>query len=192
MVSAAEFELKVGSVVLPRHRLSVADFHRLDRAGVLGEDDRVELVEGELIDMTPIGSRHAATVARLVQLFSRIVGTDAVVWPQNPLRLNEQTEVLPDVALLRPRDDFYASANPGPDDVLLVVEVADTSAAYDRQVKVPLYARHRIPEVWLLDLRAGIEVYCEPVDAGYRVVRHPASDAVLVPTGLPGVRVPMA
>lgn len=134
-----------------RHLISVDAFHRMGEAGILGRDDRVELIDGEIIDMSPIGALHAAIVARLASYFSQRVGDKAVVWCQNPLRLDDISEPEPDIAILRPRADFYTTAHPGPADVLLVIEVADTSLAYDLGTKVPLYARHGIPEVWVID-----------------------------------------
>ena len=155
----------------PARRLfTVDEFHRMAEAGILGEDDRVELIEGELIEMAPIGSRHAACVNRLVKLLS---ATEPLLLSvQNPVSLGPRTEVQPDVALLRPRDDYYASAHPGPRDVLLVIEVADTSADTDRTVKVPLYAKAGVPEVWLVDLVAGrIEVFRRPSSGAYAEAR---------------------
>jgi Uma2 family endonuclease len=134
-----------------RHLISVDAFHRMGEMGILGPVDRVELIEGEIIDMSPIGVLHAAIVARLASYFSQRLGGAAVVWCQNPLRMDDINEPEPDIAVLRPRPDFYTTAHPGPADVLLVIEVADTSLAYDLGTKVPLYARHGIPEVWVID-----------------------------------------
>ena len=134
-----------------RHVITVAAFHRMGEAGILGPAERVELIDGEIIDMSPIGALHAAIVARLTMLFSRELGGTAVVWCQNPLRLDDVSEPEPDIVILRPRADFYATAHPGPADALLVIEVSDTSLAYDLDVKVPLYARHGIPEIWVID-----------------------------------------
>lgn len=144
------------------------------RAGILSEDDRVELIEGEIITMSPIGSRHAACVKRLNQLLSQGVAQHAfLVSVQDPTRLSERSEPQPDLALLRPHPDFYAQAHPGPQDVLLVIEVAEASADYDRQVKVPLYARAGIVEAWLVDLAGeSIEVYRQPSATGYGQVRQ--------------------
>ncbi len=151
-----------------RHRLTVEDFHRLAESGILGEDDRVELIGGELIDMTPIGSRHAAAVDHLVEaLILRLQGS-CQVHTQNPVRLGEDNEPQPDVAVLRRRDHGYASRLPAAEDVLLVVEVADSSLAFDRDVKLPLYARFGIPEAWLVDLEGGrIEVHSAPDGGEY-------------------------
>ena len=161
------------AVQLLRRSFTVAEYHRMAEAGILREDDRVELVEGEIVQMTPIGSRHAACVMRLVQLLSRQLGQGVLVNVQNPIRLGEYSEPQPDVTLLRFRPDFYAQSHPGPTDVLLAVEVAETSAVYDRDVKLPLYARAGIPEVWLVDLSAeGMEVHRDPTAQGYRQVRR--------------------
>lgn len=137
----------------PRHHgFNRMDYHRMAEAGILGEDDRVELIEGEIIDMTPIGSRHAGAVARVQTALQEAVGGQALVWVQNPVALGANSEPQPDLALLRPRHDFYAESLPQPGDVLLLIEVSDRSLAYDRDVKLPLYAAHGIPEVWLVDL----------------------------------------
>ncbi len=167
----------------PARRLfTVDEFHRMAEAGILGEDDRVELIEGELIEMTPIGSRHAACVNRLVKLLSS--PDPYLLSVQNPVSLSPRTELQPDIALLKPRPDYYASAHPGPNDVVLIIEVADTSAAADREVKLHLYARAGVPEVWLVDLPRGIiEVYQDPGGAAYRIARtlHPNDPALPVP-----------
>ncbi len=171
-----------------RHRWTVADYHRLAEAGILGEDDRVELIEGELYEMAPIGSRHAGAVSYLNRILQQAAGNRGIVSPQNPIRLGERSEPQPDLALLRPRADWYRKDHPGPDDVLLVVEVADATAAWDREVKLPLYARHGIPEAWLVDLEAGrLEIHREPGPEGYRrIQRLPLAEARAVrPAALP-------
>jgi Uma2 family endonuclease len=148
----------------------VDDYYRMVEVGLLREDERVELIEGEVIRMSPIGSRHAACVARLTKLFSRLAGESAIVWVQNPVRLDDFSEPQPDVALLKPRADFYANAHPTPADVLLIVEVSDTTIGYDRQVKVPLYARAGVPEVWVIDLaNETVETYAQPREGAYSV-----------------------
>lgn len=142
-------------------------------AGLLGVDDRVELVEGEIIDMAPIGSRHAACVDRLTRLFVSRLGERAIVRVQSPVRMGDLSEPQPDVAVLAPRGDFYAGAHPGPDDVVLVVEVADTTLGWDRGVKVPLYARAGVAEVWVVDVGAGVvEVSRRPGPEGYGELRR--------------------
>ena len=152
-----------------RHRLTVSDFHRMGEAGIFAAGDRVELIDGEVIDMSPIGALHAAIVALLTAFLCRSVGSGVIVWCQNPIRLDDSSEPEPDIALLRPRADGYMSAHPGPEDVLVVIEVADTSLAYDLGVKVPLYARHGIPEAWVIDAATRqTRVFREPSAEGYR------------------------
>lgn len=134
-----------------RHRITVADFRRMGEVGILGPDDRVELIAGEIIDMSPIGSLHAALVDLLAGVFHRHCDSRAIVRVQNPLALDDSSQPQPDMAILRSRADFYAAAHPGPADVLLVVEVADTTLPFDLGVKVPLYAAAGIREVWVID-----------------------------------------
>lgn len=177
------------TVEIRRHRFSVKDFHRLGEVGVLKEDERVELIDGEIVCMTPIGSAHAACVKRLVRLFTLAAGERAIVGVQDPITLGPETEPQPDLVLLRPRSDFYASGHPGPEDVWLVVEVADTSLVFDRTVKVPLYGKAGIPEVWLVDLLAQrIEVYRRPSEAGYGEVHYLARGDRLTCQTLPEVK----
>ena len=156
-----------------RHRFTVDEYHRMGEAGIFTEGDRVELVDGEILGMTPIGSLHAACVDRLNRLLVLSAGEQASVRVQSPISLGPDSEPQPDLTLLRPRHDFYASAHPRPGDVLLVVEVADTTLAFDRAVKVPLCARAGIPEVWLVDLAGeAVEVYRRPTGDQYAEVRR--------------------
>lgn len=152
-----------------RHRWTVKEYLKLVDSGVFSEDDRIELIEGELIDMAPIGDRHASLVNRLSNDLTYRLYRQLVVATQNPIMLDEYSDPKPDICLLRWREDFYQGKRPEPEDVLLVVEVADTTVRYDREVKVPLYARFWIPEVWLVDLPGRrVEVYREPVGGSYR------------------------
>lgn len=179
MATAAEDLVK-------RHRLTVSDYHRMGEAGILNEDARVELIEGEIIDMAPIGSRHAGTVSQLSRLLERAVGDAAIVWSQNPFVLSDHSEPQPDVALLRPRSDFYKSSHPRRGDILLVIEVAESSLRYDRDVKIPLYARHGIPEVWLVDLEhSELSLYRKPGKGGYQDVVKLTSPSAVAPSLLP-------
>ncbi len=151
-----------------RRRFTTEDYHRMLEAGILTADDRVELIEGEIVQMSPMGHRHAACVRRLNHLFSSRLAGRVLVDVQLPLDLDERSEPQPDLALLQPRTDFYAGRPPTPGDTLLVVEVSDATLAHDRGVKVPLYARAGVPEVWLVDLTTdSIEVYRRPTRAGY-------------------------
>lgn len=174
------------------HRFTVADFHRLAEVEFFGEDERIELVEGRLIDMAPIGSGHASLVAYLTTLLARGIGDRAILYPQNPLQLGEDSEVYPDLTLLRPREDRYAKSNPTAADVFLVVEVAQSSLRHDRDTKLPLYARHGVPEAWLFDLdRRRATVYREPGSEGYRLAWQPPLGETLSPLALPEARVPL-
>lgn len=159
-----------------RHAYSVDDYYRMAEAGILRPGGRVELIEGEIIDMAPIGSRHAAAVNRIGNILKLSIGTKAIVAIQNPVRLDGYSEPQPDIALLRPRDDFYATAHPGPGDVLLIVEVADSTLRFDRDTKLPLYARHGIPEVWLVDIdNAQFTIHRDPQAQGYAQTQTPLS-----------------
>jgi len=168
-----------------RHRFSVADYHRMGETGILGEDDRVELLDGEIVEMTPIGSPHGGRVKRLNYLLTRAVGEHAIVAAQDPVVLDERSEPEPDIALLRPRADFYTDSHPRPEDVLLLIEVADLSLEKDRRVKVPLYARHGIPETWIADtVHRCVRRFAEPEDGTY----HKQEELDLSrPTPLPGL-----
>ncbi|MBO9352253.1 MAG: Uma2 family endonuclease [Thermomicrobium sp.] len=152
-----------------RHRFTVDDLERMVRSGILLEDARVELIEGELYDMNPIGWAHQACVNWLTERFATALAGRAIVQPQGPIRLNAQTLPQPDLALLHPRPDYYRHTGPTPADVFLLVEVSDTTLVYDRDVKLPLYARADIPEVWLIDLPGQrVLVFREPVGDRYR------------------------
>ena len=176
----------------PRRLLTVDEYHRMGEAGILTEDDRVELIEGELVEMAPIGSEHVAATNSLTRLLVLAVGDRGIVSVGNPVRLNRHSEPQPDFAVLRPRDD-YRTTLPRPEDTMLAVEVANTSLEYDRKVKLALYARSGIPEVWIVNLAAEeVEVYRSPVADGYTsVARAGRSDALTI-TAIPGVLIPVA
>lgn len=147
-----------------RHRLSADDFLRMARSGILDEDDRIELIEGDLIDMAPIGSEHAGLVYWLSQRLTLAIGDAAIVGAQNPLYLDIHSQPQPDVLVLRTQQDYYRKAHPRAEDVLLLIEIADTTVRFDRTVKIPLYARHGVAEVWLVDVaQRSVEVYREPL-----------------------------
>ena len=161
------------SLQIARRAFTVAEYYRMGEAGILTEDDRVELLEGEIVKMRPIGSHHAACVNRAKTLFNQRVGQRFIVSVQNPIRLDDFSEPQPDIALLRTREDFYARTHPTPGDVLLIIEIADTSVAFDREVKVPLYARASISEVWIVNLADDlIEVFSEPANGEYQSKRR--------------------
>lgn len=165
---------------------TVADYHRMAETGILRPDARVELLDGQVVEMSPIGSRHAGCVNRLTRLLTQALGDRATVAIQNPAVLDDFSEPQPDVAVMKFRSDGYAARHPSPDDVLLLIEVMVSSADFDRDVKTPLYARAGIREVWLVDLEAAaIEVYREPGPEGYAVVRRGARGDALTPATLP-------
>ncbi len=159
-------------------------------AGVLRPEDRVELIEGEILPMVPMGSAHAACIRKLNNCLSAQIQGEAILSIQCPLRLGERSEPEPDVLLLAPREDFYESAHPTASDVLLLIEVGDTSIAFDREIKIPLYARHGVPEVWLIDLSARrIEVYRSPGKSGYRRRRIIEAQGELRALRIPRLRI---
>ena len=154
---------------IARRRFTVEEYYRMAEAGILGPGDRVELIGGEIVEKMAISPRHAACVDALARLLQRALGDRAVIRVQNPVRLGRHDEPEPDVAVLRPPLAQYRDRHPGPGDVLLIVGVADTSLAYDRDVKLPLYARVGIPEAWLVDLDGNaIDVHRTPTLRGYR------------------------
>lgn len=170
-------------LVPTRHKLNVDEYHRMAETGILGVNDRVELIDGELIDMAPVGQDHAATVNGLTRVLVMACGDRAIVSVQNSVRLSRFTEPQPDVVLLRPRADNYRTgAFPGPADVLLLVEVADSTLRYDLGVKLPLYARAGIAEVWIVDLhRRVVDVHRAPAEDGYATVEtFAAGDTVVL------------
>ena len=169
-----------------RRLFTTDEFHRMAETGILAEDDRLELIEGEIVRMSPIGSRHAACVDRLNALFTARLGKRAIVRVQNPIVINRRSESQPDLTILKARADFYATKHPGPSDALLVVEVVDTSAAYDRTTKLPLYARAGIREVWIVDvMRAVVEVYRQPALQSFRGHMELQAGQRIVPIAFP-------
>ena len=156
-----------------RWQFSVNDFARMGEIGIFAEDDRVELIDGEVIVMSPIGPRHTSLVKRLNALLSRQLAEPVIISVQDPIQLTDYTEPLPDLAILRYRDDFYASGHPRAEDVLLIVEVADSSLAYDRDEKAPRYAQSGIPEVWIVDVdQHAVTQYTHPDEQRYRNVQR--------------------
>jgi Uma2 family endonuclease len=173
---------------LQRHRLTVDDYHKMGAVGILSEEDRVEMIEGEVIDMAPIGSAHAACVRYLLHAFAPQLANAAILDVQNPLQLDDHSEPQPDLMLLKPKPDFYLRAHPQAKDALLLVEVAETSAAYDQEVKIPLYARHQIPEIWLFDIRAQrLNIFLDPSAEGYKKILRPSREEPVAPSLLPGI-----
>ena len=176
-----------------KHRITVQAYHRMAEAGVLAPDARTELIEGEILDMAPIGSRHASVVNRLNRAFMSAVGERAIVQVQGPVRLGDLSEPEPDLALLKPRADYYRDALPGAADVLLIVEVADSTQRLDRRVKVPLYARHGIPEVWVIDLEnALVHLHRRPGGGAYADISATEHPIVTPIAALPGIAIDLS
>jgi Uma2 family endonuclease len=172
-----------------RYKLSVEDYHKLGAAGVLSEDSRVELIEGELIEMAPIGPKHASVVDTLVGLLAPQAGNQFRLSTQNPLTLMPRSEPQPDLMLLKPRADRYASSLPSAADVLVVIEVSDRTLEYDRGPKLSLYAQHGIPEYWIADVQAKcIRVFRNPTSTGYTQELEFGPTDLASPQALPGVR----
>ncbi len=168
------------------HKLTVADYHRLGAEGALRPENRTELINGEISEMAPIGSAHAGIVAKLIRLMTRAVGEKAIINAQNPILLKPDSEPEPDLVLLRPRDDYYTKSHPEPVNVILVVEVADTTLRKDRDIKIPLYAKHGIPEVWLVDLENNLlHVFRAPTADGYREIESLDKPGTIAPRLLP-------
>lgn len=167
-------------VKMERRLWTVDEFHHMAKAGILHEEDRLELIEGDIVTMSPIGVRHMACGNKLTDTFSASFTGKAIISVQNPLAVSKESEPVPDIVLFKYRDDFYADEMPEISDVLLVVEVADTTIAYDRNVKRPLYARAGIPDYWLVNLVDNvIEIHREPEDDTYtKITTAYRSDSV--------------
>gem|GEM_PF-114241 len=181
------------SALYSKYFLTTDHFQKMVEAGIFDDTDHIELVEGELISMVPINPPHAGKTGRLHRLLSRRVGDLALVYAQTPIILDHDSEPQPDIVVARPRPDFYETSHPGPPDILLLVEVSNTTAKYDRTVKIPLYAHAGIPEVWLVDLlKARVEVYLQPQTDGYRQVLFPNNQESLTLSQLPAVSISLA
>ncbi len=173
----------------PTRRLfTIEDYHRMVDAGILEEDDRVELLDGEIIEMTPIGPRHSGLVLRLTRLLIERLGGRGVVGPQNPVILDDLSEPQPDLYVCIPRADDYMAAHPHPSDILLIIEVSDTSLAYDRGRKATRYAAVGVPELWIIDLQHNVvEVLREPGRTGYALTLTHRSGETFSPSAFPDV-----
>ena len=178
-----------------RRRFTRADYHAMGRAGILTPQERLELLDGEIFVMSPIGRRHAACVDWLMEAFytsGRLAGR-ARVRVQNPLEESEHSEPQPDLMLLADRQDRYSLGHPGPEEVLLLVEVAESSLDFDRHTKIPSYAAAGIREVWLVDLiHDRIDGYTEPAPGGYQATRRVERGEAVAPTALPDLKLEVA
>lgn len=167
----AELSFEAGlcmQIEATRKRFTVDDYYRMADVGILTPADRVELIEGEIVEMSPIGDRHAMSVNRANMIFARGLGDRVVVSVQNAAHMDRYNEPQPDVVLIRPREGFYGSGHPNPEDVVLLIEVSETTLRFDRTVKLPVYARNGIQEVWIVDLKNdAIHVCREPKGQTY-------------------------
>jgi len=176
------------AVELTRVRFNVTDYHRMIDAGILSEDDALELIDGEIVAMSPVGAHHSGTVKKLNRLLMQTLGNDAIIGVQDPIRLADDTEPEPDLSVLVPRSDFYTKSIPVPAEILLLIEVADPSLLADRLVKIPRYATAAIPEVWLVDLDNNrIERHNSPRAGVYRDVVVVGPGQVMASSVVPGV-----
>lgn len=177
-----------------RRRFTVDTYHRMGEAGIVGPQDRIELIDGEIIEMAPIGSPHLGAVAALTRLLTMTAPRGVIISVQHPVQLGDSSEPEPDLALLRPRPDNYrTSPLPSAADVLLIVEVSDTSLRYDQEVKLPLYARHGIQELWIVDLAAGaVNVHRRPTEGRYADAARTTPGDTIEPLATPGVRISVA
>lgn len=181
------------AVQLPRRRFTVTEFQQLAERGILLEDDRVELIDGEIIEMAAIGHRHAGCVNRTTYTLIRLLGDKAVIAGQNPVVLGTYQLPQPDIAVLHPRGDFYMDGHPVPADVFFLIEVSDSTLAYDRKVKLPLYATGDIPEVWIVDLDSNrIERHSEPAGGAYRLVKRFRRGQSITSIALPTLTIPIS
>lgn len=187
MVTELEMPVEQVAESVRPYRFTVENFHRLAEADIFAADTRVELIEGELMMMSPIGKRHAAHVKRTTAVFRTIDPKIAILSVQDPLLLPDtNSEPVPDVMLLKPREDFYESVQPQPADVLLLVEVSDTTLNYDRRIKLPLYARHDIIETWITNLAQNvIEIYTAPKNGIYTLQRIAQRGEQISPQAVP-------
>jgi Uma2 family endonuclease len=174
-----------------RHKFSADQFEEMVRVGILTKYDRVELIRGEVLEMSPIGDRHAASVDKLTALFATRLSGRAIVRVQGPVRVDDYSVPEPDVTLLKTKPDYYASGKPRPREVLLVIEVSDSTYRHDRRVKIPLYAEDGIAEAWIVDLeRQVVEVFRSPGPDGYADARTVPPEGALSPAAFPDVEFP--
>jgi len=170
------------------HKFTIQQYHLMYEAGVFPEGDRFELINGEITKMSLIGRRHTACIIRLDRLIQIKLSDRVMVSVQNSIRLDDNSEPQPDLAILKLRDDFYEEGLPTPSDILLIIEVADSTLAYDRDVKMPLYAAAGIPEMWLFDInKKAIEGYSLPSSSGYKQMRRYEADDTLAMIAFPDV-----
>ena len=169
MVAIANFII---STPPTKHRFTIEQYYKMGEVGILGIEQRTELIEGEIIEMSPIGAKHAACLSKLADLLRDRTRNLVLVRQQNPIQLSDRSEPQPDIAVVKKRQDYYLESHPIPTEIFLLIEVADSTLKYDRDVKVPLYAKAGIPELWIANLEAQVfEVYRQPSETGYKQVQ---------------------
>jgi len=184
---------EIQQVPVRRWRFTVDDYYRMGEVGILPHDARVELVNGDAIELPPIGSRQNGTVAGLDEMLHEQLGRHVTIGVRGPLILRPYSVPQPDVLVLRRRNDFYASANPTAEDVLLLIEVSGSTLAYDRDTKGPMYAQAGIPEYWIVNLvDLTLLVHREPVDGVYRSVTVLVQGDTVQPLAFPDVSIAVA
>ncbi len=182
--------MAVAITPLVRYRLSAADYHQMIEAGILDERTHVELIEGEMVVMSPIGAKHSGLVNQLATIFYEQLRGRALLSVQNAVRLDDYTEPQPDLALLKPRSDYYKRSLPTPGDIHLLVEVADSSLEYDQDVKMSLYAHAGVREVWIVNLvDIWVEVYRDPSPVGYTTLLRMLPGRTFAPEALPDLMI---
>lgn len=181
------------SVNLEKHHFTVSEYERMGETGIFAPDARVELIEGEIIEMSPIGSHHAACVELVAEAVRNSVQSRFLVRTQNPIVLDDFSEPQPDIAVLRFRHDRYRNAHPRPNDILVIIEVAETTVHYDRHVKMPLYARAGISEALLFNLPDDrLEYFARPEPGVYQVNRIINRGEQFESTSVPGLTLDVA
>jgi Uma2 family endonuclease len=176
-----------------RHRITVDDYYRMAEVGLFAPDAKVELIDGEVMDMAPMGTRHSSILRRLTPLLQEAVGQRAQVSSQSPLRLGRASEPEPDITVLKPRADYYDSNHPTGPDCFLVIEVSDTTLPYDVKVKAPLYAQHGVPEYWVIDIeQRALRRFAAPKDGDWTDVSVQVSPGVTPLPGLDGVTIDLS
>ena len=181
------------SVQVVKRSFTVAEYRRMVEVGILSEEDRVELIDGEVFEISPIREPHAASVDVLNEIVRDRLGRSVIVRVQGPIQLDDFSEPQPDISILKRRDDFYRGGHPRPEDILLIIEVSDSTVDFDRKVKVPLYARAGIPETWVVNLpEERIEVYSDPVGGEYQTARSYTRGRKLQSHTLAALRVSVA
>lgn len=173
-----------------KHRFTVDQYYKMGEVGILGLEQRTELIEGEILEMSPIGAKHSGSINRLNRIFAGLVGNQAIISIQNSIRINNHSEPQPDIAILYWREDFYVESLPIPSEVFLLIEVADSTLKYDREVKAIIYAKASIPELWIANIEAQVfEVYRQPSETGYQQVQIYGKGEIINLLMLPNVAI---